>query len=1132
VSRSSPAGVAARRSPRATPGPAGVGDHGVMPETAASGLRLRLHGQAAVVLPDGRIVALERRAAALLALAALEPGIGRLRVATMLWPDSNDPRRNLRQQLLRFRQMFGRELLAGADALSLAPGTLFEAPAEMAAGAGVLLAALDYADLDELDAWLSARRSAEREQRGRAFAQAIAQAEAEQRLADAIASAQQQLAAEPSAEAHHRTLIRLHYLDQDTARARSAFQALRQMLEAELGASPSAETMALMRLVDERGSQALAPARVWATALQRPPRMVGRARELQALQQAVADRRALLLLGEAGMGKSRLLAEGLEGSAAQVLVKAQAGDAGVPYATLARLLRRLLEQRRVSPEPGALARLLPEIGSVGPVAAVPLPADGERLMLQAAVERVLLQAGLQAVAVDDLHFADDASLEMLTALAGSDALAHIAWVFTQRPGEGSAAAAALRDVLEEAQRLEAVDVAPLDAAQMGELVQSLNLPEIDAPAIGERLLRHTGGNPLFALETLKQMLLPGAGGKLLPAPASVGTLIDRRLKQLSDGALALARVAAIAGPDFSPALAQEVLGRRAIDLADAWTELEQAQVLRERAFAHDLVLEATLRSVPKAIAQHLHEAMAQHLEGRHGEPARLAGHWLAAGDEGRALPWLIKAADQASESLRRREEAEFIERAARIASRLPDPALPSAHALWLRVFEALEVADGSTLALPALDQALLHAGDERERLQVLTKQFAAQVKVAELPVAVANGREALRLALRLGDDSLVAQMLTPLAVALSTHGENTEAEALLRAHWPAVERLGEPDPSNYTEYGIVLDNMERPLEARGFHRRATELASRLGWHSEYVITSGNLAVSFIDTGELEEAQHVLEGAERVRLSHDSMRAVNSTGWNYRVMVWRDLGRYTHALELAAASLPLVEAQAPLRVPLDRLHRAWLWAWIGQWARAQQDLAEDDGYAALPGWVLARALQLRARMALWRGQAVGDALQRAQALLDAGALRPLRDSITIDAALAAGRESAADAAAARERLLALRDLAQRDGYHGVHWAADWACAQLALAAGQPNAARGHALACDQRPPGHTPQDCAPGLWWHGLWRVWQRLGERDRAEAARAEGVAWIHRTMQHELPSEFHASFRQAVPAHRELLAG
>jgi DNA-binding SARP family transcriptional activator len=495
-------------------------DHSTMPDrTPAATLQVRLFGEPALLQQGGRTVALERRAAALLALAALEPGISRLRAATLLWPDSNDPRRNLRQQLLRFRQMFGRELLAGTDTINLAPGTVFEAPADLASGAAALLAGLDYSDLDELDAWLQARRSEQRARRAKALEEAIAQAEAEQRLGDAIAIAQQRLADEPTAEAHHRTLIRLHYLAQDMARARGAFQALRQMLEEEIGASPSAETLALMRLVDERGSRVLAPARVWATALQSPPRLVGRVRELQALRQALADRRALLLLGEAGMGKSRLLAEGLDGVAGHVLVKAQAGDAGVPYATLARLLRRLLEPQRVLPEPGALARLLPEIGPVASAALVPLPADGERLVLQAAVERVVAQARLHAVAVDDLHFADDASLEMLTALAGTEALAHIAWVFTQRPGEGSAAAAALRDVLEEAQRLDAVDVAPLDAAQMSELVQSLNLPEIDAQGLGERLLRHTGGNPLFALETLKQMLLPGVQGRAMPQPA-------------------------------------------------------------------------------------------------------------------------------------------------------------------------------------------------------------------------------------------------------------------------------------------------------------------------------------------------------------------------------------------------------------------------------------------------------------------------------------------------------------------------------------------------------------------------------------------------------------------------------------
>jgi DNA-binding SARP family transcriptional activator len=1092
-------------------------------------LRLRLFGEPAVLLADGRSVALERRAAALLALASLEPGISRERVATWLWPDSNDPRRNLRQQLLRFRQLFDHPLVQGDTTLALADATL-EPSAETATAA--LLAGQGYDDCADFSAWLQAQRETRRVSRATAWGETIARAETEQRFGDAIACAQQQLAEDPSAEAHHRALIRLHYLNQDASCARAAFQALQRMLEAEFGAHPSAETLALMRLVDRPGAPPLTPARVWATALQRPPRMVGRARELQAVQQTLADGRALLLLGEAGMGKSRVLAEALQATAGHVAVKAQAGDAGVPYATLARLLRRLLEMRRLQAEPGALARLLPEIGPVAAMPALPLPADGERLVLQAAVERVVARARLQAIAVDDLHFADDASLEMLTALASAETLSPLAWIFTRRPGEGPAAAGALRDVLEEAQRLVVTDVMPLDAAQMVELVQSLNLPEIDADVVGPRLLRHTGGNPLFALETLKQMLLPGADAKGLPQPASVGALIDRRLKQLSDGALALARVAAIAGPDFGPALAEDVLARRAIDLADAWTELELAQVLRERNFAHDLVLEATLRSVPKAIAEHLHAAMARHLEGRHGEPARLAGHWLAAGDERRALPWLVKAADQARDGLRRREEAEFLERAASITAGQADTGTPSAHKLWLRAHQALECVDGEVGAMHALDQALAHARSPHDRLEVLAMRVSAQVKQIDLTSAIADGTEALRLASQLGDDRMTAAVLMPLAIALSTYGQGAEAAALLEAHWPAVERLGDPEPTSFIEHGVVLDNLGRPLEARASHRRGVELALLHKQHSEFVMGSKNHAVNHIDTGELETAMVLLDTAERERRAHDALQGINHLSWNLQAIALRDLGRYAQSLERFDMAIAATSEQLPARLPLDRLHRAWLWAWIGQWARAQQDLMANDDYGVLPAWVRARALQLRARLAQWQGRPLGDLAERARAEAGDGALRTVHDSIEIDAALASGLQAPLAATAAQDHLIALRDRALRDGYFGIRWAAELACARLALKAGRHEAAREHLQTCMQRPAAEVPLDCALGHWWHALCRLSQQLRDEGRADAARAEGVAWIHRTLQGALPSAFHASFRQAVPAHRELLAG
>ncbi len=69
-------------------------------------------------------------------------------------------------------------------------------------------------------------------------------------------------------------------------------------------------------------------------------------------------------------------------------------------------------------------------------------------------------------------------------------------------------------------------------------------------------------------------------GARLPVSATVGASIERRLKTLSDDALALARLAAIAEPDFGAALAEQVSGRPALALASGWAELEAAQVPR------------------------------------------------------------------------------------------------------------------------------------------------------------------------------------------------------------------------------------------------------------------------------------------------------------------------------------------------------------------------------------------------------------------------------------------------------------------------------------------------------------------------------------------------------------------------
>lgn len=311
-----------------------------------------------------------------------------------------------------------------------------------------------------------------------------------------------------------------------------------------------------------------------------------------------------------------------------------------------------------------LARITPEMGTA-PAAAL------DPLRLQQAVTELLVQRRAGSVAVitlDDLQFADDATLDMLPSLTTVSGGEAIAWLMSARSGEMPCALGRWCAARDTQGPLE-MTLGPLDDAAIEAFLESLALPDLDAAAWAAPLARHTGGNPLFILETLRAMLAEGplsrdGAGVGLPAPLNIGQLVERRLDQLPAPALKLARVAAIAGPDFSVALAAAVLGQDVLDIADAWRQLEVAQVMRDRGFAHDLIHEATLRSVPAAIAKVMHGEVATHLEAQSAAAARIAHHWFEAGEFARAGAQFQRAAAEALAASRGDEQAQLLARAA------------------------------------------------------------------------------------------------------------------------------------------------------------------------------------------------------------------------------------------------------------------------------------------------------------------------------------------------------------------------------------------------------------------------------------------------------------------------------------
>lgn len=1136
----------ARAMPARAPAPA-------TPPPSAAPLLL-LAGAPALQLPGASALPLAPLDALLLAWLALEGPTARGRLATLLWPDSDAEaaRNSLRQRLFKLRRHCGVELISGSHTLALAAGLQHDL-----ADAPSLLAAEPVLVSGELAAWLEQQR---RRRQERLLQQLQTQAEAAEhagRWAEALSLAQELLALVPLSEAAHRRVMRLHYLAGDRTAALLAFDRCERVLKDEVGARPDAETLALLRLVDgeapspvpARRGQGPLPASVL-----RPPRLVGRDAEIHAADHAWARGQVVALVGEAGMGKSRLLqhlmpADGLA-------VAARPGDAGVPLSTLSRLLRAVAErvpQALVAPARLELARVMPEsLPEWLPEpdsSSAPSAGGGRRLQLQRAVAAVLAGcAALPALALDDLHFADAASLQLLQALL-DEAPGPQRWALAYRPAEAGSALHALNESLLDQARLQAVVLAPLNEAALATLVDSLGLPGVHGARLAPGLLARTGGNPLYALETLKQAWvdeqLAGGDGlsglsaladaRTLPRPLSVLRLVEKRLAQLSATALALARCVAVAGQDFSPALATQVMGAPTLALADAWAELESAQILRDQAFVHDLFHEAALASVPAALARHLHGEIANHLEaaGR-AAPARLARHWLDAGQPARAAPHLERAAADAARAL---EPAE----AARLWGQLAELHASAGHAeaafnaseqavlLWRSATAGPELETAirrmQGLARTALQQArghdmqavMLHMrGDASGAAESVTRALALlgesgpwQARADLLNMrgvvlrrsgSIAGARAAFEQALALfrqaaaaglqaegghSVDSEMAPTLNNLGLLLQDEDEHTGAISLLQE---AAERQTDP-----LVRARVINNLAISLEARGqaglAHERCLS-AARLAGGAAGVVTV-NLAVrlGFITCtlGRWREALAHLDEAERLMRSSPSKREEELH--LQRALLWLDLGRPALAqesLERAAALCAALPVQA------------------AEVATVRARLLLLSGQDALPGLHNARATLLAA------GQ--HRALRRLHLVLAQALLHAQRP----DEALAL-MQAVADEATVRNNACAALPVQVR-------------LAQALLALQRPAEALRHAQRATDWLQALHPLDMHAPEVWLALARCAEAVGDEAQAAAAATQGAALVQQQAAQHLDAPYVEAFLQRNPVHRELM--
>ncbi|MBA2421418.1 MAG: AAA family ATPase, partial [Thermoleophilaceae bacterium] len=583
------------------------------------GLQVSLLG-APRVTRDGEPVSFDtRKATALLAhLALADRSRSRESLCELLWPgrDPGSARGALRRTLSTLRRAVGEEWIeTTGDAIGLRPGVeldvrRFRELTSDGATREDLLAGLELfsgeplegfflRDSPEFDQWQSAEQDALGRELASALERLVVLLREHGRYAEAIPHARRWLAVDPLHEPAHRALIGLYAWSGDRAAALTQYRDCVRTLSRELGVAPLEETHQLYARVSEG---TLAPPRrqkpvAGPSPASRPPSppaelpLVGREAELSSLlggyRAIVADGQLAVIEGEAGIGKTRLAAElarlAEDSSAAVLGARCHDDESELPYGAVVELLSQAFARAAASGWPQAVSSqrladaslLLSDLAGLReglPVPVEPGAANAPARLLDALA--AVLDAACRGDAagvllVDDVHAADDATLDFLTYLArrlrGRPLLLVVSW-----RSEAVPAGHRLRRLASDLARDGAATVVRpgrLDEGQVAQLVRSVH-PGPGDSELERRIHLESEGLPLFVAEYLAALPPPGE-----PMPAEVRNLLDARLGGVGGVARQLLGTAAVIGRSFDLDTVREASGRSDEEAVRALEEL-------------------------------------------------------------------------------------------------------------------------------------------------------------------------------------------------------------------------------------------------------------------------------------------------------------------------------------------------------------------------------------------------------------------------------------------------------------------------------------------------------------------------------------------------------------------------------
>jgi predicted ATPase/DNA-binding NarL/FixJ family response regulator len=577
--------------------------------------------------------------------------------------------------------------------------------------------------------------------------------------------------------------------------------------------------------------------------------------------------RVVLLSGEPGIGKTQLLRELAQRAAADgipVLYGGASEAEGMPpYLPLLEALGQHI--RATSPDilhaqvAGAattLAALLPElVERLGALPdGYPLPPEQARLRLYEAIGGFLTAIATPrslVLQLDDLQWADAATLDLLCHIARHQPVARLLVVGAYREGEVAEHVGFQRAVAElnRLRLLSTISIGPLAEADLSVFAAEY-LGGTITPLIGQVLFKQSEGNPFFAEELLRGWLEAGALTRpewswslVLPSieglPSSIVGAVRQRLARLPPEVVDLLRIAAIIGRSFEAALLAEVADQGLELVEERLAVASCARLLQGDpsgifTFGHDTIRESLSSDMTAARRRRLHAAIGQALELRASatgaQPlAELAFHFTQGGDRARGAVYAQQAAELA------------------LRSYAPDEAL--AH--YRAALDLIEVGDQRRgRLLFGLGEAATLTGAEHEAAAAFT---SARDWFAQAGDMLAAGQAAQRLGLACWRQELVAEARAAFETALALLDERLCAETV-----QTLVDLG----------SLLAVSLHQHAEGIAYGRRALELAQRLADDRLLAAASRTVGNLLVLTNDLPAGIALLERALELAAAAD------------------------------------------------------------------------------------------------------------------------------------------------------------------------------------------------------------------------------------------------------------------------